>query len=109
MKHRTLNTSIKQRRNTINYTEIRGYFTEAGRVQHRFRAHIQRDFYEDQSYANIEKWSDENGWLLIASQPITEFACASIRVGTPITDDCVALLSESSDQLFLIGETFMNF
>lgn len=109
MNHKTIDTSLQHGRSDVYYAEIRAYFTGDGVFRHRFRAYINRNFYDDQSVANIEKWSDDRGWLLIASHPIHDFPCASIKVTQPLTDGSMDLLSKSAEQLFQIGERFINF
>ena len=65
--------------------------------------------YDDQSHANIEQFSDQKGWLVIASHPITKYAVSKMSYVWEMTDDRRDLFSDCSDRLFKLGEAFIGF
>lgn len=90
------------------YHSIRAYSTGDSVIRHRLRAFICQDFYDFQSYAKIEKWSDEKGWLPIAQHKIEEFPCHLVK-GKPTNDESVTkAFAESAEILFGIGEKFVG-
>ncbi len=90
------------------YHSIRAYSTGDSVIRHRLRAFISQDFYDLQSYAKIEKWSDEKGWLPIAQHKIEEFPCHLVK-GKPSDSELVTTaFAESAEILFEIGEKFIG-
>ena len=85
------------------WQEIRDY----GGVK--LRANIQRNAYDDQSYANIEQFSDQKGWLVIASHPITKYSVSKMSYVWEMTDERRDLFRDCADRLFKLGEAFIGF
>ena len=93
---------------TRTYHSIRAYSTGDSVIRHRLRAFIAQDFYDSQSYAKIEKWSDEKGWLPISQHRIEELPCHLIK-GKPSDDESLnKAFAESAEILFEIGEKFIG-
>lgn len=73
------------------------------------RANIRRNAYDDQSYARIEQWSDERGWMVVASHPIAKLPCAKVSyTHKELDDDKQDLFIQTTDFLFGIGERFIG-
>lgn len=73
------------------------------------KATIRRNAYDDQSYVRIEKWSDFNGWNVIASFPITDFPAHRLSyVRKDINSDDAYALDDTTDHLFEIGQRFIG-
>jgi len=94
------------------HREVRNYAYVNGDGRHTFyklRADIARDFYDFQSYARIQKWSDTQGWLLIESHPITDVEANKVRkVAEELNDADHLAFGDTAERLFLIGERFMG-
>ena len=119
--HKTIDLSVRNVGQSWLWDEIRLYESvemidpddsESGwgeSTYHRLRASIRRNAYNDQSYANIEKWSDERGWVIINSHGIAEMPCASVSyVMKELDDDKQDLFIQTADFLFGIGERFIG-
>jgi hypothetical protein len=98
-----IDISVKYQSQSWHWQEIRDY----GGVK--LRANIVRNAYDDQSHANIEQFSDQKGWLVIASHPITKYAVSKMSYVWEMTDDRRDLFSDCSDRLFKLGEAFIGF
>lgn len=101
--------SVKNNDNSWYWQEIRRYSLENADGTCLLRANIRRNAYDHQSYANIEKWSDERGWLVIASHAITEYPCARASYVTKeLSDDNFVAFVETARELFAIGKDFIK-
>ncbi len=85
------------------WEEIRDY----GGVK--LRANIKRNAYDEQSHANIEQFSDQKGWLVIASHPIKKYSVSKISYVHEMTDDNRDLFKDCANKLFKVGEAFIGF
>ena len=107
--YETVDESIRNNENYWYWQEIRRYSLENADGTCLLRANIRRNAYYHQSYANIEKWSDERGWLVIASHAITEYPCARASYVTKeLSDDDFEAFIETARRLFAIGEDFIK-
>lgn len=59
------------------------------------RVYINLDFYDDQSFARVEKWDDKNGWLLIVNVGISQLENIKL-IGTqfPIDNKSIAYIEK---------------
>ena len=107
--YETVDESVKNNENSWYWQEIRRYSLENADGTCLLRANIRRNAYDHQSYANIEKWSDERGWLVIASHAITEYPGARASYVTKeLSDDDFEAFIETARKLFAIGEDFIK-
>lgn len=98
-----IDISVKCQSQSWYWQEIRDY----GGVK--LRANIQRNAYDDQSYANIEQFSDQKGWLVVASHPITKYSVSKMSYVLEMTDERRDLFRDCADRLFKVGEAFIGF
>jgi len=101
---REIDLSVRNADNSWYWQQIREY---SNKQVHRLRANIRRNAYDNQSHANIEKWSDERGWVIISSHPITDYPCVKVSYVTKeLTDNDHEWFIQTAEELFTIGVTF---
>lgn len=106
---RLISQNIYNQSQSWHFREIREYWL-AHYGWRKVRSNIQRNAYDDQSYARIEAWSDENGWLIIESFPITGYLARKLSyTQKELTSEYSYALDDTSDQLFVIAEAFIGF
>jgi hypothetical protein len=97
---------------TAYHREVRNYAYVNGDGRHTYyklRVDIARNFYDHQSYARIQKWSDTQGWLLIESHPITDVEAKKVqKVTGELNEADLLAFGDTAERLFLIGERFMG-
>jgi hypothetical protein len=98
-----IDISVKYQSQSWYWEEIRDY----GGVK--LRANIRRNAFEEQSHANIEQFSDQKGWLVIASHPINKYSVSKISYVHEMTDDNRDLFKDCANKLFKLGEAFIGF
>ena len=103
---REIDLSVRHAENSWYWQQIRDY---SNRETHRLRANIRRNAYDHQSYANIERWSNERGWVIISCHPITDYPCAKVWSGREqLTDNDHEWFIQSAECLFAIGVKFIE-
>ena len=103
---REIDLSVRNADHSWYWQQIREYSTKQ---VHLLRANIRRNAYDNQSYANIEKWSDERGWVIISSHSITDYPCAKVSYVTKeLTDNDHEWFIQTAEELFTIGVTFVR-
>lgn len=103
---REIDLSVQNANHSWIWQQIREY---SNKQVHRLRANIRRNAYDNQSYANIEKWSDERGWVIISSHPVTDYPCAKVSYVTKeLTDNDHESFIRTAEELFAIGVTFIR-
>jgi len=101
---REIDLSVRNADNSWYWQQIREY---SNKQVHRLRVNIRRNAYDNQSYANIEKWSDERGWVIISCHAITDYPCAKVSyVAKVLTDRDHEWFIQTAEELFTIGVTF---
>ena len=94
-------------RDTWHWQEIRKYVTDSGTYM--LRANICRNFYEFQSYARVEFFSMDKGWITVASHPATDYPCWEVKTHIKsLTGRDHEAFTETTDVLFDIGEKFFG-
>ena len=103
---REIDLSVRHAENSWYWQQIRDY---SNKETHRLRANIRRNHYDNQSYANIERWSNERGWVIISCHAITDYPCAKVWSGREqLTDRDHEWFIQSAEYLFAIGVKFIE-
>lgn len=98
-----IDLSVRNSGQSWYWQQIRKY-----NIVQRLRVNICRNAYDHQSYANIEKWSDERGWVIISTHSITDYPCSKVSYTTKeLNDTHHEWFIQSAERLFAIGMKFL--